>query len=85
MAPGKPVGVVKIRVPRHNAQHIGLKLSGEVRAQAEAEGIRTDIYQPNSESANALALAVVCMKLTQGNAAAENALRKVLRTGILSS
>ncbi|KAF7374927.1 hypothetical protein MSAN_00378800 [Mycena sanguinolenta] len=58
MAPGKPVHSVKIRVPRHNAQKIGAKLSGEVAAQARAQDIRTDTYQPNSESAAALNQAI---------------------------
>ncbi|KAJ6576426.1 hypothetical protein DFH09DRAFT_359992 [Mycena vulgaris] len=58
MAPGKPVHSIKIRVPRHNAQKIGAKLSGEVESQARAQDIRTDTYQPNSESAAALNQAI---------------------------
>ncbi|KAF8206481.1 hypothetical protein K438DRAFT_477434 [Mycena galopus ATCC 62051] len=58
MAPGKPVHSIKIRVPRHNAQKIGAKLNGEVIAQARAQDVRTDTYQPNSESAAALNQAI---------------------------
>lgn len=59
MAPGKPVGTIKIRVPRHNAHRIGVKLDAEVRSQAEAENIRVETYQPDQES---LAQAVVCIQ-----------------------
>ncbi|KAJ7603772.1 hypothetical protein DFH06DRAFT_1021912 [Mycena polygramma] len=58
MAPGKPVHSIKIRVPRHNAQKIGAKLNGEVESQAREQDIRTDTYQPNSESAAALNQAI---------------------------
>jgi hypothetical protein len=60
MAPGKPVHSIKIRVSRHNAQKIGAKLNGEVESQARAQDVRTDTYQPNSESAAALNQAIVC-------------------------
>jgi hypothetical protein len=59
MAPGKPVKPIKIRVARHNAQKMGMKLNHEVESQARSQNIRTDTYQSNSESAAALAQAVV--------------------------
>ncbi|KAK7033088.1 hypothetical protein R3P38DRAFT_2920634 [Favolaschia claudopus] len=58
MAPGKVVHPIKIRVPRHNAQKIGAKLTSQVEAQARAQDVRTDTYQPNSESAAALNQAI---------------------------
>ncbi|KAJ7066956.1 hypothetical protein C8F01DRAFT_1341180 [Mycena amicta] len=58
MAPGRPVRSIKIRVPRHNAQKIGAKLSGEVQQQARRQAIRADTYQPNGESSSALAHAI---------------------------
>jgi hypothetical protein len=63
MAPGKRVHPIKIRVPRHNAQKIGSKLSGEVESQARAQDLRADTYQPNSESAAALNQAIVRLNL----------------------
>ncbi|KAF7312270.1 hypothetical protein MIND_00240000 [Mycena indigotica] len=63
MAPGRPARSIKIRVPRHNAQKIGAKLSGEVQQQARKQAIRVDTTQPNSESSAAIAQAVVRMTL----------------------
>lgn len=65
MARGKPVRSIKILVPRHNAQKIGAKLSGEVAVQARAQDVRADTYQPNSESAAALNQAIVCLSIRQ--------------------
>ncbi|KAF7330536.1 hypothetical protein MVEN_02493300 [Mycena venus] len=58
MARGKPVNALSVRVPRHNAQKIGAKLNGEVEAQARGQNVKIDTYQPNSESAAALNLAI---------------------------
>lgn len=60
MAPGRPVGTVKVRVPRHNAQRLGAKLGAQVKAVAKAEAIVADTYQPTHDSV-ALAQAVVCL------------------------
>ncbi|KDQ24822.1 hypothetical protein PLEOSDRAFT_52272 [Pleurotus ostreatus PC15] len=57
MAPGRPVGTVKVRVPRHNAQRLGAKLGAQVKAVAKAEAIVADTYQPTHDSV-ALAQAV---------------------------
>ncbi|GLB40435.1 hypothetical protein LshimejAT787_0803060 [Lyophyllum shimeji] len=53
MAPGRPVKVVKIKVPRHNAQRVGAKLNGEIKHLARTRNIRAEIYQPSPEVAQA--------------------------------
>jgi hypothetical protein len=58
MAPGRPAGVIKVNVPRHNAQRLGSKLNAEVKALAKTQRIRTDTYQIPSHS-NELARAIV--------------------------
>ncbi|KAF9490585.1 hypothetical protein BDN71DRAFT_1399669 [Pleurotus eryngii] len=57
MAPSRPVGTVKVRVPRHNAQRLGAKLGAQVKSVAKAKAIVADTYQPTHDSV-ALAQAI---------------------------
>ncbi|KAG6820958.1 hypothetical protein H0H93_009194 [Arthromyces matolae] len=54
MAPGRPVKVIKLKVPRHNAQRVGAKLGGEIKNLAKAQKIRAEIYQPSPEVSQAV-------------------------------
>lgn len=57
MAPGRQAKIIKVKVPRHNAQRIGTKLGGEIKNLARVKGIRAETYQPNHD----VAQAVVCI------------------------
>jgi hypothetical protein len=59
MAPAKPAKVIRLKVPRHNAQRINAKLSTEVRHQAKLRGVLVDPTQPSSK----LNQAIVRMRL----------------------
>jgi len=52
----KPVKVIRIHVPRHNAQRIGNKLNAEVKKIAKQRAIVVETYQTNPD----LAPAAVC-------------------------
>lgn len=54
MAPGRPVKVIKLKVPRHNAQRVGAKLGAEIKNLAKVQKIKADIYQPSPEVAQAI-------------------------------
>ena len=56
MAPGRPHADIKVKVPRHNAQRLGAKLSAQVKVVAATDGVRVDTFQTNEEIIN---LAVV--------------------------
>lgn len=57
MAPGVLHGDIKIKVPRHNAQRLGSKLTAEVKATAVEQKVQVDLFQSNQEAINQ---AVVC-------------------------
>lgn len=59
MAPGKPVGVIKVKVPRHNAQKITAKLREQVDIQANTSGVRTDVHQSSHEMAQAIVCTIL--------------------------
>ena len=49
MAPGRTVKVIKVHVPRHNAQRIGSKLGAEIKSKARSQKIRVQLDQPSYE------------------------------------
>lgn len=54
MAPvKKQAKVLKIHVPRHNAQRIGNKLNAQVKNLAKQEAVLVDTYQTNPDLAAA--------------------------------
>jgi len=54
MAPvTKPVKVIRIHVPRHNAQRIGNKLNAEVKKIAKQRAIVVETHQTNPDLAPA--------------------------------
>jgi hypothetical protein len=59
MSPGKPAGIIKTVVPRHNAQRIGNKLAAEVKSAVSGRGARADLHQPGRGSSGALIQAIV--------------------------
>lgn len=63
MAPGRQAKIIKVKVPRHNAQRIGTKLGGEIKALARVKGIRAETYQPSHD----VAQAVVCISCYTSN------------------
>ncbi|KAL0955087.1 hypothetical protein HGRIS_004006 [Hohenbuehelia grisea] len=56
MAPGIPAKHIKIKVPRHNSQRLGAKLTASVKAAADDEGDLVQTYQPNIDSNMAQAI-----------------------------
>ncbi|PPQ69311.1 hypothetical protein CVT25_005912, partial [Psilocybe cyanescens] len=54
MAPAKPAKNISLRVPRHNAQRINIKLSTEVENQAKLQHVLVDTAQPSSRLAQAI-------------------------------
>lgn len=54
MAPSKPAKPIRVQVPRHNAQRLGLKLDGQVHKLARTEKIRVDTNQPHPDLAQAI-------------------------------
>ncbi|KAH0578261.1 hypothetical protein H2248_004039 [Termitomyces sp. 'cryptogamus'] len=47
----RPVKVIKLKVPRHNAQRVGAKLGAEIKNLAKVQKIKTDFYQLSPEVA----------------------------------
>ncbi|TFK75241.1 hypothetical protein BDN72DRAFT_832595 [Pluteus cervinus] len=54
MAPSKQARAIKVKVPRHNAQRLGLKLNAEVNKTAKADKVRVDTAQPHPDLAAAI-------------------------------
>lgn len=46
MSPSKPAGVLKVRVPRQNAQRLGPAVTQEVRTLAREQGINVQLPPP---------------------------------------
>jgi hypothetical protein len=49
MAPGRPVKLIKVHVPRHNAQRIGSKLGTAIKNKARTKKIRIELHQPSHD------------------------------------
>jgi hypothetical protein len=49
MAPGRPVKLIKVKAPRHNAQRIGTKLGAEIQRISKEQKLKTEIYQPSPD------------------------------------
>jgi hypothetical protein len=64
MSPGKPAKAIRIKVPRHGAQRIGAKFSSHVETLARKEKMRVVTHQPNYDSNNNLAQAIVSAMLS---------------------
>ncbi|KAH7921035.1 hypothetical protein BV22DRAFT_1020114 [Leucogyrophana mollusca] len=55
----KPPGIIKLKVPRHNAQRVGDKFISHLKAAAREERARVVTYQPNYDPPNnVMALAI---------------------------
>lgn len=65
MSPSKPAGVLKVQVPRHNAQRLGPAVTEQVRVIAREQGLVVQLAPPvqeqpgNASSSSAVSMLVM--------------------------
>jgi hypothetical protein len=60
MSPGKPVGAIKVLVPRHNAQPVSSELDAAIQALVKEQNTRVDTAPAGCDpSSSALSQAIV--------------------------
>ncbi|KAH7915616.1 hypothetical protein BJ138DRAFT_1109492 [Hygrophoropsis aurantiaca] len=63
----KKTGVIKLKVPRHNAQRVGDKFTSHLTTIARKQGARVVTYQPNFDGPNGNAMALAMESASEWN------------------